>query len=311
VVTSWLEGSAANFSKNAHLAHDARYRLAGEYLDVVQGLWDSWEDDAHVADKASGLFVDPSKLHALNHKGEFFSVKGPLNIRRSRQGQPVIFQAGASEDGKNFAAKRADAIFVHQDDLEEAKAYYQDLKSRAAGFGRDPDQVSILPGARPVVGSTEAEAERLYQELAGLVSIDNALSMLGRPFNDYDFSVHDLDAPFPEGAAIFGANSNQSAVQKIMLAVKAHDLSLRQVALRFATPRSQFVGTPDKVADQMELWLNARGADGFNLFESLPGQLEVFVETVVPILQARGVYRRDYEGVTLRDHLGLDFPENR
>ena len=310
VVTSWLEGSAANYSREKHYAHDVRYRLAGEYLDVVQGLWDSWEDDALTFDKDSGQFFDPTKLHTLDHKGEFFSVKGPLNISRSPQGQPVIFQAGASEDGKNFAAKRADAIFVSHDELDAAQAYYKDIKARAAGFGRDPDQLHVLPAARPVVGRTAAEAEAKYQELINLVSIDNALSMLGRPFNDYDFSGHDLDAPFPD-VSEHGANSNQSASLKILAAAKAGNLSLRQVALRFATPRGHFVGAPEQVADALQLWFEARASDGFVLFESVPGQLELFVELVVPILQARGVYRQDYESTTFRGNLGVDFPVNR
>jgi FMN-dependent oxidoreductase (nitrilotriacetate monooxygenase family) len=310
VVTSWLEGSAANYSREKHYAHDVRYRLAGEYLDVVQGLWDSWEDDALTFDKAGGQFFDPAKLHTLDHKGEFFSVKGPLNISRSPQGQPVIFQAGASEDGKNFAARRADAIFVSHDELDAAQAYYKDIKARAAGFGRDPDQLHVLPAARPVVGRTAEEAEAKYQELINLVSIDNALSMLGRPFNDYDFSAHDLDAPFPD-VSEHGSNSNQSASLKILAAAKAENLSLRQVALRFATPRGHFVGAPEQVADALQLWFEERGSDGFVLFESVPGQLELFVELVVPILQARGVYRQDYESTTFRGNLGVDFPVNR
>jgi FMN-dependent oxidoreductase (nitrilotriacetate monooxygenase family) len=310
VVTSWLDGTASNFSKASHYAHDVRYRLAGEHLDIVQGLWDSWEDDALVHDKASGVFFDPNKLHALDHKGEFFQVKGPLNIARSPQGQAVIFQAGASEDGKNFAARRADAIFVGHETLEEAKVYYKDVKARAAGFGRDPEKLLILPGIRPVVGDTHEDAEAKYQELANLVSIDNALSMLGRPFNDYDFTKHDLDAPFPD-VSEHGANSNQSASFKILRIAREEQLSLRQVALRFATPRSQFVGTPEQVADALQRWLDERGADGFVTFESLPGQLEAFVEKVVPILQARGIYRKDYDTNTLRGNLGLDIPVNR
>jgi FMN-dependent oxidoreductase (nitrilotriacetate monooxygenase family) len=311
VVTSWLEGSAANYSREKHYAHDVRYRLAGEYLDVVQGLWDSWEDDALTFNKQSGEFFDPAKLHTLNHKGEFFSVKGPLNISRSPQGQPVIFQAGASEDGKNFAAQRADAIFVSHDELDAAQAYYKDVKARAAGFGRDPDQLHILPSARPVVGRTPEEAEAKYQELINLVSIENALSALGRPFNDYDFSTHDLDGPFPLEAAVHGENSNQSATLKVLAAARRDNLTLREVALRFATPRGHFVGTPEQVADALQHWFEARGSDGFVLFESLPGQLELFVELVVPILQARGVYRRDYDGPTFRENLGLDYPVNR
>lgn len=311
IVTSWLEGSAANYSRDKHYAHDVRYRLAGEYLDVVQGLWDSWEDDALTFDKKGGQFFDPAKLHTLNHKGEFFSVKGPLNISRSPQGQPVIFQAGASEDGKAFAARRADAIFVSHEDLDAAQAYYKDIKARAASFGRDPDQLHVLPAARPVVGRTAEEAEAKYQELIELVSIDNALSSLARPFNEYDFTQHDLDGPFPLEAAEFGANSNQSAINRIVEAVKAEGLTLRQTALRFATPRGHFVGAPEQVADSLQKWFEERGADGFVLFESLPGQLEAFVELVVPILQARGLFRTKYEGSTFRDSLGLDYPVNR
>ncbi|MCW0001133.1 LLM class flavin-dependent oxidoreductase [Pararhizobium sp. YC-54] len=310
VVTSWLEGSAENYSKSKHLAHDTRYRLAAEYLDVVQGLWDSWEDDALVHDKQSGVFFDPAKLHTLNHKGEFFQVKGPLNIARSTQGQPVIFQAGASEDGKNFAARCSDAIFVHHENIKDGRAYYQDIKTRAAAFGRDPDEVFILPGIRPVIGSTEEEAERKYQEFASLTSIENALSMLGRPFNDYDFLQHDLDAPFPDIGA-HGANSNQSTSGKIIAVAQAENLTLRQTALRFATPRTEFVGTPVQVADAFQRWLETRGSDGFVVNVSLPRELEVFVETVVPILQERGIYRTEYESEIFRGNLGIPVPVNR
>ncbi|GGZ30838.1 LLM class flavin-dependent oxidoreductase [Asticcacaulis endophyticus] len=311
VVTSWLEGSAANFGKAEHLAHDTRYRLAGEYLDVVKGLWDSWEDDALVRDKASGQFLDPDKLHELNHKGEFLLVKGPLNISRSRQGQPVIFQAGSSEDGRNFAAKHSDAIFTHQDDLTEAQAFYADVKARVAGFGRNPDEVFILPGARVFVGTTAEEAEARYHELANLVSLENALRALGRSFNDHNFSVYDPDGPFPYEVAAEGAKSNQSASGRIIAIAKAENLTLREVALRVATPRGHFVGTPETIADRFQQWLEGRGADGFNLFESVPGQLELFVDQVVPILQARGLYKTDYPGTTFRDTLGLAVPENR
>jgi len=277
---------------------------------VVQGLWDSWEDGAFLRDKTSGVFFDPSKLNTLNHKGEFFQVKGPLNIARSVQGQPVIFQAGSSEDGKNFASKRADAIFVGYENIEDAQRYYRDVKSRAVGFARDPEDLLVLPGINPIVGATDSEAERLYQERAALVSIENALSMLGRPFNDHDFSIYDLDAPFPDiGASAL--QSNQSLVKKITVAARAEKLTLRQVALRFATPRGDFVGTPEQIADKFEAWLESGASDGFVLWEPLPGQLQVFIDTVVPILQARGIYRYDYEGDTLRSHLGLKVPVNK
>ncbi|MPR12458.1 LLM class flavin-dependent oxidoreductase [Microvirga tunisiensis] len=310
VVTSWLEGSASNFSKSSHLAHDTRYRLAAEYLDVVQGLWDSWEDDALVHDKASGVFLDPTKLHELHHQGEFFQVKGPLNIARSRQGQPVIFQAGASEDGKNFAASRADAIFAGQETFEEAQAYYRDVKQRAVGFGRNPDQLFVLPGIRPVIGSTDEEAERKFQQFTDLTSIENALSLLGRPFNDYDFSQHDLDGAFPD-IAEHGANSNQSQSRRILALARRDNLTLREVARRFATPRTDFIGTPEKVADAFENWFTNRAADGFVFNVSLPKELEVFADTVVPILQKRGLYRSEYEAETFRGNLGIPVPPNR
>jgi FMN-dependent oxidoreductase (nitrilotriacetate monooxygenase family) len=310
VVTSWLEGSAENFGKAEHLAHDVRYRLAAEYLDVVRGLWDSWEDDALVHDKASGVFFDPDKLNTLDHKGEFLSVKGPLNIARSAQGQPVIFQAGASEDGRNLAAKRADAIFVGHGGVEDARTYYADVKARAAGFGRDPDSLFILPAAAPIIGSTEAEAEARWRERAELVSIESALAMLGRGFNDHDFTGYDLDSPFPD---VFsrGVNSSQSATLKIAKAVEEENLTLRQVALRFATPRGDLVGTPEQIADKFELWLDSRASDGFVIGESLPGQFQLLVEQVVPLLQKRGIFRQDYEGATFRESLGIDVPANR
>jgi len=310
VVTSWLEGSAANFGKEEHPAHDVRYRLAAEYLDVVQGLWDSWEDDALVHDKASGRFFDPAKLNTLGHKGEFLSVKGPLNIARSAQGQPVIFQAGASEDGRNFAAKRADAVFVGHGDIEEARSYYADVKARAAGFGRDPDDLFILPAIAPIIGSTEAEANARWQERAELVSIESALAMLGRSFNDHDFSAYDLDAPFPDVFS-HGFNSSQSATLKIAKAVQEEGLTLRQVALRFATPKGELVGTPEQIANRFEDWFRTRASDGFVVGEPIPGQFKILIEEVVPILQKRGLFREEYEGETFRESLGIAVPLNR
>ena len=310
VVTSWLGETAANFSKTEHPAHEVRYRIAAEYLDVVQGLWDSWEDDAHVADKKTGVFVDPDKLHPLNHKGEFFQVRGPLNIKRSRQGQPVIFQAGASDDGKNFAAKRAEAIFCGPADIDEARNYYRDVKTRAQGFGRDPSRLSILPGIAPIIGLDSADADAKYQELAALNTIDSGLGLLARAFNDHDFSRYDLDGPFPDVERI-GWNSQQSMSQRIIKMAREENLTLRQVAERLSTPRGDFVGTPEQVADQLQHWFETGAADGFVVFEPLPGQLQRFVERVVPLLQQRGIFHADYEGATLRENLDLAFPENR
>ncbi len=310
VVTSWLGDTAANFSRTEHPAHDVRYRIAAEYLDVVQGLWDSWEDGAHVADKASGVFVDPDRLHRLDHKGEFFQVRGPLNIKRSPQGQPVIFQAGASDDGRNFAAKRADAIFAAAPTLADGQAYYRDVKARAQGFGRDAEQLYVLPGIAPVIGETDAEADAKYQELAALESLETGFGFLSRTFNDHDFRQYDLDGPFPDVEHI-GRNSQQSGSQRILNEVRAENLSLRQVVQRLATPRGAFVGSPERVADTLQHWFENEGAGGFVLFETLPGQLDIFVERVVPILQARGLFREAYEGETFRDNLGLPVPANR
>ena len=310
VVTSWLGETAANFSKTEHPAHDVRYRIAAEYLDVVQGLWDSWEDDAHVADKKSGVFVDSDKLHALNHKGEFFQVRGPLNIKRSPQGQPVIFQAGASEDGKNFAAKRAEAIFCGPADIEEAQKYYRDVKARARGFGRDESRLSILPGIAPIIGLDAADAEAKYAELAALHTIETGLGLLARAFNDHDFSRYDLDGPFPDVGQI-GWNSQQSMSQRIIKTVREENLTLRQAAQRLSTPKGDFVGTAEQVADKLQHWFETGAADGFVVFEPLPGQLQRFVEQVVPILQQRGIFHQDYEGDTFRESLDLPFPTNR
>ena len=310
IVTSWLGDTAANFSKTEHPPHAVRYRIAGEYLDVVQGLWDSWEEDAHVADKDSGQFVDPDRLHRLDHQGEFFQVRGPLNIKRTPQGQPVIFQAGASDDGRNFAARRAEVIFTHAETQEEGQAYYADVKARAKGFGRNPDQLFILPGIAAIIGETDADAEARYRELAALESIDTGLGFLSRTFNDHDFRQYDLDAPFPDVEHI-GLNSQQSGTLRILAEVRAENLTLRQVAERLASPRGAFVGAPETVADRIQQWFESGAADGFVLFEPLPGQLDLFVDKVIPILQARGLFREEYEGTTFRAHLGLPEPDNR
>ncbi|AJO79190.1 LLM class flavin-dependent oxidoreductase [Pseudomonas sp. MRSN 12121] len=310
VVTSWLSGTADNFGKAEHPPHAVRYRIAQEHVAVVKGLWDSWEDDAFAYDKRSGEFFTPGKLHALEHKGEFFSVKGPLNIARSRQGQPVLFQAGTSEDGRNFAAANADAIFVSPEHFEEAQAYYQDLKRRARGFGRDAEQLSILPGIRPIVGRDAAEVEDRYQQAVALVSIEDAIVALGRPFNDHDFSQYPLDAPFPELGDL-GANSQKGGSERIKQLARDEGLTLREVALRFSRPRRDFVGTPEQVADAIEHWFSQGAADGFIINALLPDGLQSFTEQVVPVLQRRGLFRKEYSGQTLRDHLGLPVPANR
>ncbi|MED4782387.1 LLM class flavin-dependent oxidoreductase [Brevibacillus choshinensis] len=312
VVTSPLEGSALNFNKtiDEHPDHAKRYRIATEYLEVAKGLWDSWEDDAFVRDKESGVFFDPKKMHALNHKGEFFSVQGPLNISRSKQGQPVIFQAGASEDGKSFAATWADAIFTGHLTLSDAQQFYEDVKNRAVAAGRNPDEVIIMPGIAPIIGRTEVEAEKKYQELANLVSIEQALAYLGRYYDHHDFSVYELDEPFPDLGDV-GKNSFQSTTERIKRDAEKGNLTLRQVALQETTPRPLFMGTAEKVADLVQEWFVERGADGFIISSSIPNALNDFVDHVVPLLQERGFFRTEYEADTLRGNLGLSVPSNR
>ncbi|MDM5327564.1 LLM class flavin-dependent oxidoreductase [Neobacillus sp. CF12] len=312
VVTSPLEKTALNFSKTIeeHPDHSKRYRIAAEYLQVAKGLWDSWEDDAFVRNKETGVFFDSDKLHQLNHRGEFFSVQGPLNIGRSKQGRPLIFQAGSSEAGKDLAAKEADAIFTGHPTLSAAREFYQDVKNRALALGRNPDELAILPGIAPIIGTTEEEAERKYQEIANLVSIDKALDYLGRYFEHHDFSQYPLDEPFPELGDL-GKNSFQSHTDRIKQQAKAQNLTLRQVALQETTPKPTFIGTPEKVADLIQEWFEGNGADGFIIGSAVPNGLNDFVDFVVPILQKRGLFRTEYEDETLRGNLGIPFPENR
>ncbi|WP_153979628.1 LLM class flavin-dependent oxidoreductase [Paenibacillus xylanilyticus] len=310
VVTSPLEGSALNFGKGEHPNHALRYEIAEEHLNVVKGLWDSWEDDAFVGDKENGVFFDPSKLHTLNHKGNHFSVQGPLNVARSKQGYPVIFQAGSSESGKDLAAKSADAVYTGHETFEEAREFYRDVKARAVAYGRQAEDILIFPGIGPIVGRTAEEAEQKYQEIAGLVSIDHALNYLGRYFDHYDFSQYPLDEPFPEIGDV-GSNSFRSTTDKIKQQAREEGLTLRQVALRASTPRTSFIGTPDQIADQIQEWFEGEAADGFNIRTVVPNGLADFVDLVVPVLQERGLFRTEYEHETLRENLGLKIPRNR
>lgn len=310
VVTSPLEGSARNFSRAEHPEHDERYRIADEYLDVAKGLWDSWEDDAFVRDRASGTFFDPAKLHTLNHQGKYYAVEGPLNVGRTPQGRPILFQAGASEPGKQLAARHADAVFTHQETLAEAQAFYADLKRQLVENGRGEDELKVFQGIGVILGRTREEAEQRYQDTLGLITIDSALDHLGRFFEHHDFSQYPLDAPFPELGEL-GQNSFRSGTDEIKRKARERGLSLRQVALESAAPRPRFLGTPEEVADGLQEWFQSRAADGFIVGGGTPTAFAEFVEQVVPILQQRGLYRRDYAGTTLREHLGLPYPANR
>ena len=304
VVTTPLEGTATNYSRN-HPDHALRYEIADEYLQVTQGLWDSWDDDAVVRNRETGQFFDRDKLHTLNHKGRFFQVAGPLNIGRSPQGQPVIFQAGSSDAGIGLAGKYADAVFTHSPSVEETRSFLRKVKASAVVHGRQADDVKIFPGIGPVVGATQEEAEAKYQAIRELLSVDEALAYLGRYFDHHDFSQYPLDEPFPELGEI-GRNSFRSTTDRIKADAKARGLTLRQVALEAATPRSQFVGTGARVADEIIRWVDEGAADGFILgFPVLSQGLDDFITHVIPVLEARGRYQRTLPGSTLRDHLGL------
>lgn len=310
VVTSPLEGSAKNFSRDKHPEHALRYRIADEYLDVVKGLWDSWEEDAFIRDKESGRFFDANKLHALNHHGDFFKVAGPLNIGRTPQSRPIIFQAGASDDGKKLAARHADAIFTHHETLEEAQHFYRDVKSQLANHGRRADELHIFQGVSVIVGKDAEDVENQYQTTAALVSVEDALNYLGRYFEHHDFSQYALDAPFPDIGDL-GQNSFRSTTDEIKRNARERGLTLRQVALEAASPRPRFAGTAQEVADGLQRWFETFAADGFIIQGGTPDTFPRFVDEVVPVLQARGLFRREYPGTTLRESLGLSAPVNQ
>jgi len=310
VVTTGLEGAAGNFSREEHWEHGTRYRRAREHVAVVQGLWDSYEDDAFPRDKAKGIFLDKSKQHALNHKGEFFSVKGPLNISRSAQGQPVIFQAGASEDGRALGGAIAEGLFSTSESFEDAQEYYADIKRRVAAEGRDPAHTLVFPGLWATLAATDEDARRRQEEEQGKVDLAKALVQLGRPFNYHDFSQYDLDAPFPDLGDL-GVNGYRGHAERIKKVAKDQKLTLRQAALRFGAFRSPFVGSPETVAREVIRWFEEGAADGFNLHLGNPDDFALFTEAVLPILRRQGLFREEYEHSTLRGHLGLPRPVNR
>lgn len=304
VVTTPLEGTAKNYSR-PHPEHALRYEIADEYLQVTQGLWDSWDDDAFVRDRDSGQFFDKNKLHTLDHKGRFFEVAGPLNIQRSAQGQPVIFQAGSSDAGIGLAGKYADAVFTHSPSLDETRQFLRQVKTSAVAHGRQAGDVKIFPGIGPVVAATDAEAEAKYERIRNLLSIEDALAYLGRFFDHHDFTQYPLDGPFPELGDI-GRNSFRSTTDRIKADARAQGLTLRQVALQTATPKSQFVGSGKKVAAEIIRWVDEGAADGFILgFPVISEGLDDFIAHVLPELEAQGRYERTLPGHTLREHLGL------
>lgn len=316
VVTSSLEGTARNYGR-AHPDHAERYEIAAEHLEVVQGLWDSWDDDALIRDRASGRFFDPAKLHRLDHRGRHYTVDGPLNIRRSQQGQPVIFQAGSSGDGVAFAGRYADAVFSNGGSFEDARNFYRRVKAAAAAAGRDPDHVKVFPGIGPIVGASQAEADDKYRQVRELLSPQEALAYLGHFFQQHDFSVYPLDGPFPEIGEL-GNDGFRSTTDNIKKLARERGLTLREVAYEVATRRSNigtseaFIGTPGQVADEMIRWVEEGAADGFMLGLPVVGfGLDDMIHHVLPVLTERGYFDPLLRGRTLRDHLGLPYRESR
>src|SRR6266700_340027 len=311
IVTSATEAEAKNFNRDKHMEHALRYERAREFVRVTTGLWDSWDDDAFIRDKASGIYVDPDKVHVLNHKDKHFSVRGPLNVARPVQGYPVLVQAGASEDGQDFAAQTAEVIFTAPPTLAEAQAFYAGIKARLVKYGRSPDQLKIMPGIFAVIGQTEQEAKEKYDQLQDLIDPIVGLSLLSGLVGNVDLSAYPLDGPLPE---LPESNNNKSRLKLVQDLAGREKLTIRETYLAVAGARGHRTiwGTPVQIADQLEEWFVTGAAEGFNIMPPyLRGGLEDGVELVVPELRRRGLFRSEYEGRTLRENLGLSRPTSQ
>ncbi|MBI3532101.1 MAG: LLM class flavin-dependent oxidoreductase [Burkholderiales bacterium] len=308
LVTSGTDFEAHNFGLDQQLTHATRYERAREYVDVVKGLWNSWEDEPYLFDKAGARFFDPAKLHRVAHQGKHFAVHGALQTERPVQGYPVLVQAGSSDDGQDLAAATAELVFTAQQTVEEARAFYSSLKGRLAQHGRSPDALKVLPGISPVIGRSEQEAQEKYEQLQSLIDPAVGLGLLSAFLGGFDFSRYPLDGPLPELPQTEGWQSRQ----ELFVALARRDqLSIRQLYERIASARGHLtvVGTPQSIADQMEHWFSTSAADGFNvLAPTFPHGLSDFAELVIPELQRRGLFRTEYTGRTLREHLGLPRP---
>lgn len=309
IVTTSNPDAARNFGLEEDIEHDERYGRAREFYEVVTGLWDSFADDAFIRDVESGIYFDPTKIHVLDHKGKYFSVRGPLHIARPVQGWPVIVQAGASEAGRQLAAETAEVVFAGVNYLEAGQAFFADVKGRAKTIGRDPDTIKILPGALVIVGETVEAAQAKRTHLDSLVHYDSGIGSLNSALG-YDVSGFDPDGPLPE---IPPTNASHSARDRVLALAERENLTIRQLAQRVGSYGGlAFVGTPQTIADEMEQWLTEEGSDGFNImFPFLPEGLNDFVDQVIPELQRRGIFRKEYEGKTLRENLGLARNVNR
>jgi len=308
LVTTANVRESAHYGQTEHLAHDRRYERAREFAAVVNGLWDSWEDDAFPRDQAAGRFFDPAKLRRLDHQGTHFRTRGPLDLPRSPQGRPVMVQAGSSGPGRDLAAETAELVFTAQQELVEARAFRDDLHVRLAGYGRAPDSLRVMPGVFPIIGRTAGEADDLHGALSELTPSEAGLLLLSR-MSGIDLSGLPLDGPLPEPTAV--TNGNQSRQSLLVQLARQRNLTIRQLYLEVSGARGHWTirGTPERIADQLEEWFAGGGADGFNIMPPiLPRSLEDFVDLVVPELQRRGLFRTAYEGVTLRENLGLRRP---
>ena len=309
IVTTSNPDASLNFGLEEALEHGDRYARAREFYDVVTGLWDSWDEDAFLQNPESGIYFDPEKLHVLDHKGKYFSVRGPLNIARPVQGWPLIVQAGSSDAGRQLAAETAEAVFTSHSNLAAGQAFYADVKARAEKVGRNPDHIKILPACFVVIGDSVEEAREKRAKLDSLVHIESAVASLSIALG-HDASKFDLDGPLP---AIPESNASKSGRARAVAMAERENLTVRQLAQRLGGySGAAMVGTPDTIADEMEEWLETEGSDGFTvMFSHLPGGLDDFCDRVVPELQRRGLFRRDYEGATLRENLGLPRPKNQ
>lgn len=314
IVTSAGADEAANFGLDDRPGHVARYARADEFLSVAKALWDSWEAEAVVADKATGRYADPARIHKISHRGQCFAVAGPLNVERPPQGYPLLVQAGSSEDGKDFAARHAEAIFTAHQTYERAAGFYADIKRRARAAGRNPDGVIVLPGIVPYIGSTEAEARARAKEFDDLRVPEYGLLALSRVF-ELEPGDFELDAPLPDSVrARPRLEGSQSRSELIIEMAVRENLTVRQILSRLGGGRGhfEFAGTPDQVADTIIEWFTGGAADGFNIMApGLPSGLQAFIDHVLPILQRAGLFREEYQGSTLREHYGLDVPPNQ
>ena len=311
LVTSAQDVEAQNHGAESLPPHDDRYSQASEFADVVLGLWDSWDSDAIGADRETGIYFDPDKVHFLNHKGPYYSVRGPLNVARSPQARPVLVQAGSSEAGRNLAARTAEVIFTAQRELTSAQAFSTSVRSLTSNFGRNKDELKILPGVTVVVGVTEHEAQQKRGQIARLIHPEVALALLQTVIGGFDLSKYPIDGPVPELPETNGPRSRQ----RLLIDLARRDkLTIRELGAIVAEAQGHrvLVGSPKQIADDFEEWLAADAADGFIVTPPvLPGSLDDFVSLVVPELQRRGLFRRDYEGSTLRSNLSLPTPRSR